>query len=133
MSVALGPKLIGLATASIDVSDGLIADLRHVCEVSRLAAAIEAARVPLSVAGRKAVADNPDLLSTPLTGGNDYEILFTAAIEAGAAVADMAQAAGIDVTRIGRMVEPPGDQFTIFVTGIDGRPMAFPSGGWTHF
>jgi thiamine-monophosphate kinase len=48
--VALGPQLIGIATAGLDVSDGLVADLRHLCEVSRLSTIIEARSVPLSSA-----------------------------------------------------------------------------------
>jgi thiamine-monophosphate kinase len=50
--VALGPQLIGIATAGLDVSDGLVADLRHLCEVSRLSTIIEARSVPLSSAAR---------------------------------------------------------------------------------
>ena len=76
--VALGPQLIGVATAAIDVSDGLVADLRHICAVSRLSAVVEARSVPLSPAARVAIAGDPQRLATALTGGDDYEILFTA-------------------------------------------------------
>ena len=53
--VTVGPQLIGLATAALDVSDGLIADLGHICEVSDLTAIVEAPRVPLSPAARAAI------------------------------------------------------------------------------
>ena len=77
--VTVGPQLIGLATAALDVSDGLIADLGHICEVSDLAAIVEAGRVPLSQAARAAIETAPGHgLATALTGGDDYEILLTA-------------------------------------------------------
>jgi thiamine-monophosphate kinase len=76
--VTLGPRLVGLATAALDVSDGLIADLRHICETSDLAAIIETQRVPLSPAARVTIATENDGLALALTGGDDYEILFTA-------------------------------------------------------
>src|SRR5262249_30620202 len=57
--VTLGPQLVGLATASLDVSDGLIADLRHLCEVSGCQAVVEAPRVPLSEAARAVIAGRP--------------------------------------------------------------------------
>jgi thiamine-monophosphate kinase len=71
--VALGPRLVGLANASIDVSDGLVADLRHLSEVSGLDAIVAAESVPLSPAARAAIAGDPRRLATALTGGDDYE------------------------------------------------------------
>lgn len=71
--VMLGPQLVGIATASIDVSDGLIADLRQICEVSKLSTVIEAPCIPLSPAARAALAIKPELFTTALTGGDDYE------------------------------------------------------------
>src|SRR5262249_554606 len=74
--VQLGPRLIGIATAALDVSDGLVADLHHICAVSDLTANIEAPQVPLSSAARDTVAAHPEFLSALLTGGDDYEIVF---------------------------------------------------------
>ena len=91
--VTLGPRLIGLATAALDVSDGLIADLRHICETSGLAAIIETQRVPLSRAARAAIATDEEGLALALTGGDDYEILFTAPPSAADDLADVSQAA----------------------------------------
>ena len=62
--VTLGPRLIGLASAALDVSDGLLADLRHICEVSELAALIERPLVPLSTAARAALAISPARIAT---------------------------------------------------------------------
>ncbi|HEX8011072.1 MAG TPA: thiamine-phosphate kinase [Casimicrobiaceae bacterium] len=76
--VTVGPRLLGIASAALDVSDGLLADLRHLCKVSRLGAVIETSRVPLSAAARAVVAASPEQIAAVLTGGDDYEILFTA-------------------------------------------------------
>ncbi len=66
------------ASAAMDVSDGLVGDLAKLCRVSGVSARIEAPLVPLSAAAREALAIAPELLETALTGGDDYEILFTA-------------------------------------------------------
>ena len=129
----LGPQLIGIASASVDVSDGLVADLRHICNVSKLGAIIEASRVPLSGAARTAVTKNPKLLATVLTGGDDYEILFTAPPEAMQAIVEVARSTGVPITRIGRMVTSSDDGCNVTVIDVDGRPLALCSEGWTHF
>ncbi|HLY47420.1 MAG TPA: thiamine-phosphate kinase [Stellaceae bacterium] len=131
--VALGPRLIGLASATIDVSDGLVADLRHICEAAGLAATVEAPALPLSMAARAMIAADPGLLSAPLGGGDDYEILFTAPPQAAAAIAALSHALGLPITAIGRMMRPAaaGPRVTV----VDGarRPIELGSEGWTHF
>ncbi|MCZ6744829.1 MAG: thiamine-phosphate kinase, partial [Alphaproteobacteria bacterium] len=87
--LALGQRLVGLAHGVIDVSDGLIADLGHICQTSRLGAKIEGASLPLSDAARAALADDPGLLATLVTGGDDYELLFTIAPEARGSVGEI--------------------------------------------
>ena len=112
--LALGQRLVGLAHGVIDVSDGLIADLGHICQTSRLGAKIEAASLPLSDAARAALADDPGLLATLLTGGDDYELLFTIAPEARGAVGEISRDLDLALTPIGSMCEGRG------VTIIDG-------------
>lgn len=132
--VALGPQLIGIATAGLDVSDGLIADLRHLCEVSRLAAVIEAQSVPLSPAARIAIAGDSRCFATALTGGDDYEILFTAPPAASARIGELSQSFGVPITPLGRMTVLSGaDQPRVVVLDNLGRPLHFASEGWTHF
>ena len=129
--VTLGPRLIGLASAAIDVSDGLLADLRHICEASELAAVIESSRVPLSAAARAALATDPRI-TTALTGGDDYEILFTAPPAALNELTVLSQALDVPITAIGRMESPSiGTQVTVL--DESGQPLAFDRGGWTHF
>lgn len=132
--VALGPRLIGIATAAIDVSDGLVADLRHLCEVSHLSTVVEAAWVPLSPAARAAIAGNPQRLAAALTGGDDYEILFTAPPAAEGRVAELARSLAVPITSIGRMEEPSGaDPPRVAVFDGFGRPLHLAAAGWTHF
>jgi thiamine-monophosphate kinase len=132
--VTLGPRLIGLASAALDVSDGLLADLRHICEVSELCALIEEPRVPLSTAARAALAISPGRIATLLTGGDDYEILFTAPPAATGMLAELSRTLDVPITVIGRM-EPPSTGNTAQITVLDdsGHPLNFERRGWTHF
>lgn len=127
--VALGPALRGVATAAIDVSDGLVADLGHVCETSSVGAEIDASRVPLSPAARDALAVRPALMETVLTGGDDYELLFTAEPSGSGAVAQAAERGGVAVQRIGRIVAGSG----VRVVDAGGREIALKSPGYHHF
>ena len=133
--VALGPRLVGLASATIDISDGLLADLAHLCEVSGLAACVDAHRVPLSPAARAALASQPALRADVLTGGDDYEILFTAPPAARAALESLSRELDVPITAIGRMraLGTAGER-RIAVVDESGRPVALPGrAGWTHF
>ena len=129
--LALGRRLAesGLATAAIDVSDGLLADLGHIAAVSGVAAEIEAETVPLSPGGRAALASDPALLSSLLTGGDDYELLFTARPERAGGLAELAGQLDLPLTRIGRVSEGRG------VRALDGagRALSLPERGWSHF
>lgn len=132
--IALGSGLIGLATAAIDVSDGLIADLRHVCEVSGVDAIVEARSVPLSPAARKVIAADPQRFATALTGGDDYEVLFTAPPEAAGRISELARSAVTPVTPIGRIVHSLRSEANrVLVLDDAGRAMPFTAEGWTHF
>ena len=133
--VSLGPRLIGLAHAAIDISDGLIADLGHVCAASGVAASIVAAEVPLSEAARAALAGEPGLLATVLSGGDDYELLFTAPPSGAAALASQAREVGLPITRIGRIRSAgPGDGGgTVRIDDAHGRPLTIANTGFRHF
>jgi thiamine-monophosphate kinase len=127
--VALGPELIGLAHAGMDISDGLVQDLGHLCRASRLGAQVEAGRVPLSSAAQAALAEEHSLLATVLTGGDDYELLFTAPPLASPAILELGTRVGVAVTAIGSMVEGAG----VTVLDAAGQAMALGRGGWRHF
>lgn len=127
--VTLGPALLGLASAAMDVSDGLVADLGHICETSGLGAVIEEASVPLSPAVGEALREHPALMETVLTGGDDYEILFTVPQAAREKVAELASRLGLKLTRVGAM----RSDGAVKVLREDGSERALDSAGWQHF
>jgi len=132
--VGLGPRLIGLASATIDISDGLVADLGHICEVSRLGAIVDTARVPLSDAARRAIAGDPARQMAALTGGDDYEILFTAAPDAAHRIARLSQETGIRISEIGRMCAAPADGGDrVVLRDAAGERIEVARRGWAHF
>jgi thiamine-monophosphate kinase len=104
--VALGLALRGVATSAIDVSDGLLGDLGQVLRASAAGARIEVDALPRSAV----LAEMPSEVqhACTLAGGDDYELLFSAAPAARAAVQQAAQAAGVGVTCIGRIEAEPG-------------------------
>jgi thiamine-monophosphate kinase len=77
--------VLGVANSAIDISDGLVADLGHICERSRVAATIELARVPVSPVMRRHL-DHPLAIAARLAGGDDYELCFTASHRARARI-----------------------------------------------
>ena len=125
----LGPALRGLATAAADVSDGLIADLGHICAASGTGAEIEAVAVPLSPAAAAAMAADPGSMARILTGGDDYELVFTAAPGRHAEIRALSLTLALPTSRIGRIVDGEA------VTAVDGEglPLALPQAGYRHF
>jgi len=114
--LALGLALRGIATSALDVSDGLVADLGHIADVSRVRIAIDAARIP--------TAHEPVFAAT---AGDDYEIAFTARDRD--AVHRAARGARTRVTEIGRVAR--GDGVALLDTA--GRPIRLGRKGYTHF
>jgi thiamine-monophosphate kinase len=114
--------------AAADVSDGLVADLGHISAASNLAARLEADKLPLSPAAL-AVMAKADVRSRLLTGGDDYEIVFTAAPEAETAVRAAAREHGVALTALGRMASGQG------VTVVDGagKVISLLQKGYRHF
>jgi thiamine-monophosphate kinase len=125
--VALGRRLRGLASASLDVSDGLLADLGHLADVSKVHIVVDAARVPLSAGVRKAW--GADAVVRAATAGDDYEIVFTAPRSNRAKVFAAAKAAGTAITEIGWVMKGRG----VALLGPGGRPIAVGKRGWRHF
>ena len=126
--VSAGQALRGVATACIDVSDGLVADLGHICAASGVGIDVEAAMLPRSSALLTHFAD-ADALDFALGGGDDYELCFTVpadlASEAGATLARL----GCGATRIGRVVEGAG----VRVLDEHGQVYEPARAGWNHF
>jgi thiamine-monophosphate kinase len=125
---ALAEALRQYASAAMDVSDGLAGDLGKLCRASGVAADIDVARVPLSDAARAAIAADPALLETALTGGDDYEIVLTLAPEKLAAFRAAAEKVGVGVTEIGRVTAGQGARFL-----RDGKVLSFKRASYSHF
>jgi len=125
----LGRGLVGTVHAMMDISDGLVADLGHICETSGVSAVVEAARLPLSPAARAAFAADPSLLQAALAGGDDYELLFTAASDACDGIAVIARETSVPVTAIGRIEHGVG----VRVIDKHGAPISVTDGGYRHF
>ncbi|WP_142846887.1 thiamine-phosphate kinase [Telmatospirillum sp. J64-1] len=130
--LALGACLHGLATAAMDISDGLCADLAHICRASGVKAEIHAERLPLSPAARAALELTREGLAPVLSGGDDYELLFTAPAGQDAAVAALADRTGVELTAIGRVTGQDGDE-PVVVYGGDGVKLFLGRAGWRHF
>ncbi|HEX5079943.1 MAG TPA: thiamine-phosphate kinase [Geminicoccaceae bacterium] len=120
--LALGQALRGLAHAAIDVSDGLLADLGHICETSHLGAEVQVDRLPLC-AGLPAAQD------AALAGGDDYELLFAAAPAQRPALVRLARELALALARIGAMRPAPG----IRVLDASGAEIRAGRTGWRHF
>ena len=129
--VALGCGLAGHAHAAADISDGLVADLGHIAIASRVTATLEASLVPLSPAGRAALEDDPALIGTVLSGGDDYELVFTAPPEATSPLSRLADEVGVTLTRVGSVAG--GNGARVRVLDATGREMAIADSGYRHF
>ena len=125
---ALAAAVLEHAAAAIDVSDGLAGDLGKLCRASSLAAEIDVAGVPLSQAARAAVAAEPALIETVLTGGDDYEIVAAIAPQRLSAFRAAAQVAGVAVSEIGRIEAGEGARFR-----HEGKALAFARPSYSHF
>jgi len=117
------------ATAMMDISDGLLLDLGRLCKASRAGALIEAHKLPLSRGLRQS---GPNALRTALTGGEDYELLFTARPANAGVVRAIGQAQGTRITKIGRVRET---SMGLTVEDKDGIKIKIDkiSGGYRHF
>jgi thiamine-monophosphate kinase len=116
-----------IVSAGLDISDGLVQDVSHLCRASGCGAVIEAALVPRSAAAR---AVGEEYLPLCLTGGDDYELALAVPPAHEAALLGHAGSLGVAVTRIGQFVAGPP---AVRVIGPDGAPLPLARGGWSHF
>jgi thiamine-monophosphate kinase len=119
--VELGLALPGLATAAIDVSDGLLADLGHILEQSAVAARLQIPQLPAAGLERDCL----------LAGGDDYELLFTAAAASTAAISALAAELQLPLTCIGEIVSGPAGRLVL--CDADGRDITPARRGFDHF
>src|SRR5215470_6664349 len=126
---AIAQALRRHASAAIDVSDGVAGDLAKLCRTSGVGAEVAIGNVPLSPAARQAVAAEPPLIETILTGGDDFEVIATVAPGRLEAFVQEAAAAGVPITRIGEITSGPGAHFR----DADGRALPLRRPSYSHF
>jgi thiamine-monophosphate kinase len=127
--LAFGRAIRGSASAAIDVSDGLLADLGHIAETSGVRIAVDAARIPLSDSFREVRGDGRQAHLAAASGGDDYEIAFAAAPESTPAIVAAARESSTEITAIGRVMAGQGVAFL----DETGREIEVPRAGYTHF
>ena len=128
---AIAEALGAHASAAMDVSDGLAGDLAKLCRVSGVATEIEVERLPLSSAARAALAEEPALIETIVTGGDDYEVLACVPVDEVAALCTAASAVGIALTEIGTVVAA-GEGQAHFLDA-QGKPLELARPAFSHF
>jgi thiamine-monophosphate kinase len=126
--VALGQALRGLATAAIDVSDGLLADLTHICRLSGVGAVVNLQDVPVSSIGAKHL-HSDEGRNAILAGGDDYELCFTAHANSRESIADLQDVLGVPLTRIGQVKRGKG----VSLVDAEGKVVKIDGRGYDHF
>jgi thiamine-monophosphate kinase len=129
--VALGQTLRGVASAVLDLSDGLAGDLGHILEASACGATLETAalRGLLATSAAQAGLDEAQALSLVLNGGDDYELLFAASPRMREAVQQAGAMAAVPLTRIGRIDALPG----LRLVDAQGQPVTGHYASFDHF
>ena len=125
----LGQMLIGVATACMDISDGLVQDAGHLARASHVGLTINTNQLTFSREARELLNKYPELFDIMLTGGDDYELLFTAPPESRQQLIDFSENTEVTVTAIGSVEN--GDCVTVL--GEDGQALEFTQAGWQHF
>lgn len=118
-----------LANAMIDISDGLVADLGHILEASAKGAALNLEDIPLSSSFQNACQKQPELIDQALTGGEDYELLFTVSPVAEAEIIHLSKQLDLPLTKIGSVLDETGLQ----IFWNDGTLYQYRQGGFDHF
>jgi len=127
--VTLGARLSDIAHAMCDVSDGLLADLGHICETSEVAATVRLPALPLSTAAAGIVAAQPETAAVLAGGGDDYELLFAAPPDAEKAITNLSAELGLPITAIGTIESGAG----VRLVDARGDDIPIAHAGWRHF
>ncbi len=128
----LGQKLVNVASACVDISDGLLADAAHIAACSSVGMAIELEQIPLSNAAAAVVAKYPkqyyEIMHKLLSGGDDYELLFTVPAEYESKVLDIARICDVQISKIGIVDNECGVRVY-----SQSECLNYTAKGWDHF
>lgn len=131
--IALGTALRRIASSAIDVSDGLLADLGHICERSKLGAVLNWESIPATPFVRSQAQQTDVAVKAILAGGDDYELCFTASARRRPDVVLAAAAARTEVMRVGRMASRHRGGSPVEVLDSIGKPLKVKWQGYDHF
>lgn len=126
--VELGQRLLGFAHSAIDISDGLLADLGHILERSKVAAVIQMNEISRSAVMEKYLLQ-PPVIDCLLAGGDDYELCFTVPKAKRGKIEDLARELALPLTRIGKISQGSG----LVVLDAAGKPLELEATGYDHF
>jgi thiamine-monophosphate kinase len=126
---ATGPLLQGIAHAAMDVSDGLMGDLSHIAKASGVSIRVERDSIPLSAAARDVLLQDGQYWDAIIGGGDDYELVFSAAPESAANITQIMQETGVTISRIGYCAVGEG----VELLGPDGQVLPIGQAGYNHF
>lgn len=130
VSAGLALAESGLVSAMIDISDGLLADFGHIAELSAVGGSIRLDDLPLSPAFRLRAEKLPEFpYQLAFSGGEDYELCFTAPAENREKIDDCVKKCGVKATPVGIVSSLPG----VVAVGTDGNPFSVPDKGFNHF
>lgn len=133
--INLGKKLLEkkLSQCATDVSDGLIADLNHICQASKLAAEINLKDIPISSAAQKFLQKNSQIKITDLiSGGDDYELIFTTNPKNREKITALSKALKLDLTCIGEFKESKNKKFNVTLFDEKNRKIKIKKTGYEH-
>lgn len=125
----LGPSIIGIASACIDISDGLYADLGHICEASGVGATVFQSHIPLSDSAANILDKYQEYWQAVFGGGDDYELLFSAAPNKREVVQGVSEMIGVPIARIGKIISNKD----ISILDSQDKRLNVENTGWKHF
>jgi thiamine-monophosphate kinase len=130
--IDLGVALRGMARSAVDISDGLMADLGHICERSEVGAVVQLGSVPASgILARQL--GRPEARAALLSGGDDYELCFTSARARRETIAGIARRLRLRLSRIGTIMRPRRGAPLVTVLAASGQPLTLRQTGYKHF
>ena len=125
----IAPTLRHVATSAIDISDGLAADLGHICTASGVGAKVSASKIPVSDHVLSLLNTSAITFETILSGGDDYELMFTANPDKHKKINILSKYLNLKISKIGRLTA----DLEVGFINQDGRMLTFSSNGFRHF